>query len=108
MSPKTPRGHWPLGRIVDIYPGKDGHPDAQPTEPPVRGRKAKTGKGTTCSDSLNVKKKNGKKGLKKKNDLQERLEEKEGQERGVEEKRERLEQQRLEHELEMKNLELGL
>ena len=25
MSPKTPRGHWPLGRIVDIYPGKDGH-----------------------------------------------------------------------------------
>ncbi|XP_068674533.1 uncharacterized protein [Montipora foliosa] len=25
MSPKTPRGHWPLGRIVEIYPGKDGH-----------------------------------------------------------------------------------
>ena len=25
MSPNTPRGHWPLGRIVDIYPGKDGH-----------------------------------------------------------------------------------
>ena len=25
MSPKTPRGHWPLGRIVQVYPGKDGH-----------------------------------------------------------------------------------
>ena len=25
MSPKTPRAHWPLGRIVEIYPGKDGH-----------------------------------------------------------------------------------
>ena len=25
MSPKTPRGHWPLGRIVEIYSGKDGH-----------------------------------------------------------------------------------
>ena len=25
MSPKTPQGHWPLGRIVEVYPGKDGH-----------------------------------------------------------------------------------
>ena len=25
ISPKTPRGHWPLGRIVEVYPGKDGH-----------------------------------------------------------------------------------
>ena len=25
VSPKTPRGHWPLGRIVEVYPGKDGH-----------------------------------------------------------------------------------
>ena len=25
MSPKTPRGHWPLGRVVEVYPGKDGH-----------------------------------------------------------------------------------
>ena len=25
MSPKTPRGHWPLGRIIEVYPGKDGH-----------------------------------------------------------------------------------
>ena len=25
VSPKTPRGHWPLGRIVQVYPGKDGH-----------------------------------------------------------------------------------
>ena len=25
MSPKTPQGHWTLGRIVEIYPDKDGH-----------------------------------------------------------------------------------
>ena len=25
MSPKTPRGHWPLGRVIEVYPGKDGH-----------------------------------------------------------------------------------
>ena len=25
ISPKTTRGHWPLGRIVKVYPSKDGH-----------------------------------------------------------------------------------
>lgn len=25
ISRKTPRGHWPLGRIVEVYTGKDGH-----------------------------------------------------------------------------------
>ena len=25
MSPKTPRGHWPPCRIVQVYAGKDGH-----------------------------------------------------------------------------------
>ena len=25
MSPNTPRRHWPLGRIVEVYQGKDGH-----------------------------------------------------------------------------------
>ena len=25
MSPNTPRGRWPLGRIVEAYQGKDGH-----------------------------------------------------------------------------------
>ena len=25
VSPSTPRGHWPLGRIVEVYQGKDGH-----------------------------------------------------------------------------------
>ena len=25
MSPNTPRGYWPLGRIVEVYQGKDGH-----------------------------------------------------------------------------------
>ena len=25
VSPDTPRGQWPLGRIVEAYPGKDGH-----------------------------------------------------------------------------------
>ena len=24
MSPKTTQGHWTLGRIVEIYPDKDG------------------------------------------------------------------------------------
>ena len=25
LEPNLPRGKWPLGRIVDTYPGKDGH-----------------------------------------------------------------------------------
>jgi hypothetical protein len=25
ISPDSPRGHWPLGRIVSVHPGKDGH-----------------------------------------------------------------------------------
>ena len=25
MSPDSPRGHWPLGRIIKVYHGKDGH-----------------------------------------------------------------------------------
>ncbi|XP_067668344.1 uncharacterized protein [Haliotis asinina] len=25
ISPNTPRGHWPMGRIIQTYPGKDGH-----------------------------------------------------------------------------------
>ena len=25
MSPDSPRGHWPLGRIIEVYHGKDGH-----------------------------------------------------------------------------------
>ena len=25
VSPDSPRGHWPLGRIVEVFPGKDGH-----------------------------------------------------------------------------------
>ena len=24
MSPETPRGHWPLGRVIEVYPGKHG------------------------------------------------------------------------------------
>ena len=24
-QPDTPRGRWPLGRIVEVYPGGDGH-----------------------------------------------------------------------------------
>ena len=25
VSPDSPRGGWPLGRIVEVFPGKDGH-----------------------------------------------------------------------------------
>ena len=25
LSPDTPRGQWPMGRIEATYPGKDGH-----------------------------------------------------------------------------------
>ncbi|MCG8045043.1 MAG: hypothetical protein N0E48_05150, partial [Candidatus Thiodiazotropha endolucinida] len=25
VSPDTPRGKWPLGRVLEVYPGKDGH-----------------------------------------------------------------------------------
>lgn len=25
VSPDSPRGHWPLGRIIEVFPGKDGH-----------------------------------------------------------------------------------
>lgn len=25
ISSDSPRGHWPLGRVLDIYPGRDGH-----------------------------------------------------------------------------------
>ena len=25
LEPNLPRGKWPLGRIADTYPGKDGH-----------------------------------------------------------------------------------
>ena len=25
MNPNLPRGHWPLGRIIEVFPGKDGH-----------------------------------------------------------------------------------
>ena len=25
LEPNLARGKWPLGRIVDTYPGKDGH-----------------------------------------------------------------------------------
>lgn len=25
MNPNHPRGHWPLERIIEVFPGKDGH-----------------------------------------------------------------------------------
>ena len=25
IQPDTPRGRWPLGRIYEVYPGRDGH-----------------------------------------------------------------------------------
>lgn len=24
-QPDAPRGRWPLGRVIDVFPGKDGH-----------------------------------------------------------------------------------
>ena len=37
ISPEQPRGHWPLGRIIEIFPGKDNH---------VRVAKVQVGNGT--------------------------------------------------------------
>ena len=37
ISPEQPRGHWPLGRIIKIFPGKDSH---------VRVAKVQVGNGT--------------------------------------------------------------
>ena len=37
ISPDTPRGNWPLGHVLDVYPGKDGH---------VRVAKLQVGSGT--------------------------------------------------------------
>ena len=25
ISPKSPRTHWPLARVLEVYPGQDGH-----------------------------------------------------------------------------------
>ena len=25
ISPDSPRAYWPLGRVIEVYPGKDGH-----------------------------------------------------------------------------------
>jgi len=25
ISSDNPYGHWPLGRVTEVYPGKDGH-----------------------------------------------------------------------------------
>ena len=25
ISPDTSRGNWPLGRVLEVYPGQDGH-----------------------------------------------------------------------------------
>ena len=24
-TPESPRGHWPLGRVIEVFPGRDGH-----------------------------------------------------------------------------------
>ena len=37
ISPEQPSGHWPLGRIIEIFPGKDNH---------VRVAKVQVGNGT--------------------------------------------------------------
>ena len=25
ISPESPCAHWPLGKVIEVYPGKDGH-----------------------------------------------------------------------------------
>ena len=35
ITPNTPRGHLPLGKVIEVYPGQDGH---------VRGAKVQVGK----------------------------------------------------------------
>ena len=25
ISPDCPRAHWPLGRVLEVFPGQDGH-----------------------------------------------------------------------------------
>ena len=25
IQPDSPRGRWPLGRVIEVYPGRDGH-----------------------------------------------------------------------------------
>ena len=25
VSPESPRAHWPLGKVIEVYPGKDGY-----------------------------------------------------------------------------------
>ena len=25
VSPESPRAHWPLGKVIEVYSGKDGH-----------------------------------------------------------------------------------
>ena len=37
VSPDTPRGQWPLGRIINVYPGIDG--DIRSATVLVRGKK---------------------------------------------------------------------
>ena len=37
ISPDTTRGNWPLGRVIEVYPGQDGH---------VRVVKSRVGEGT--------------------------------------------------------------
>lgn len=40
ISPDQPRGHWPLGRIIEVFPGKDKH---------VRVAKLQVGTDTTVN-----------------------------------------------------------
>ena len=37
ISPDQPRGHWPLGQVIELFPGKDSH---------VRVTKFQVGNGT--------------------------------------------------------------
>ena len=44
VSPESARAHWPLGKVIEVYPGKDGYirsvklqvNDKQPVRPIVK------------------------------------------------------------------------
>ena len=45
ISTDSPRSHWPLGKVIEVYPGRDGH---------VRSVKRRKTIGETYSETLSA------------------------------------------------------